>query len=75
MEPPRLSAILAGDQTTLGTMTEIEAAFCGELYREPLEFKHCRIKAEMAGNIFSTQEQWPALIDFMTTLWGSWKRF
>ena len=44
----------------------IEAAFGGELTWEPLEAKRaCRIKCEMAGNIFD-RDQWPALTDFMT---------
>jgi hypothetical protein len=44
----------------------IEAAFNGELTWVPLEGKRaCRIKSEMAGNIFD-REQWPATIDFMT---------
>jgi hypothetical protein len=44
----------------------IEAAFGGGLAWEPLEGKRaCRIKAEMAGDIFD-RDQWPAMIDFMT---------
>ena len=44
----------------------IQATFGGELAWEPLEGKRaCRIKSEMAGNIFD-HDQWPALIDFMT---------
>jgi hypothetical protein len=44
----------------------IEAAFGGDLTWEPLEGKRaCRIKSEMAGNIFD-RDQWPAMIDFMT---------
>jgi Domain of unknown function (DUF4268) len=43
----------------------IEAAFGGDLTWEPLEGKRaCRIKSEMAGNIFD-RDQWPAMIDFM----------
>jgi hypothetical protein len=44
----------------------IEAAFGGDLTWEPLEGKQaCRIKSEMAGNIFD-RDQWPAMIEFMT---------
>lgn len=44
----------------------IEAAFGRDLTWEPLEGKRaCRIKSEMAGNIFD-RDQWPAMIDFMT---------
>ena len=44
----------------------IQAAFGGDLIWEPLEGKRaCRIKSEMAGNIFD-RDQWPAMIDFMT---------
>lgn len=44
----------------------IQTAFGGELTWEPLEGKRaCRIKSEMAGNIFE-RDEWPALIDFMT---------
>jgi hypothetical protein len=44
----------------------IEGAFGGHLTWEPLEGKRaCRIKSEMAGNIFD-RDQWPAMIDFMT---------
>ena len=44
----------------------LEAAFGGDLTWEPLEGKRaCRIKSEMAGNIFD-RDQWPAMIDFMT---------
>lgn len=43
----------------------IQSTFGGELVWEPLDDKRaCRIKAEMAGNIFE-REQWPALIEFM----------
>ena len=45
----------------------IEAAFGGDLTWDPLEGKRaCRIKSEMAGNIFD-RDQWPATIDFMTS--------
>jgi Domain of unknown function (DUF4268) len=44
----------------------IQAAFGGDLIWEPLEGKRaCRIKSEVAGNIFD-RDQWPAMIDFMT---------
>jgi hypothetical protein len=44
----------------------IEAAFGGQLTWEPLESKKaCRIKSEVAGNIFD-RDQWPALIEFVT---------
>ena len=44
----------------------IQAAFGGDLVWEPLEGKRaCRIKSEIAGNIFD-REQWPAMINFMT---------
>jgi hypothetical protein len=44
----------------------IEAAFGGDLTWERLDDKRaCRIKSEMAGNIFDP-EQWPTLIEFMT---------
>ena len=44
----------------------LEAAFGGDLTWEPLEGKRaCRIKSEIAGNIFD-REQWPAMINFMT---------
>ena len=44
----------------------IETAFGGELTWQPLEGKRaCRIKSEMAGNIFD-RDQWPAMIEFMT---------
>jgi hypothetical protein len=44
----------------------IQTAFGGDLIWEPLEGKQaCRIKSEMAGNIFD-RDQWPAMIDFMT---------
>jgi hypothetical protein len=43
----------------------IQAPFGGGLIWEPLEGKRaCRIKSEMAGNIFD-RDQWPAMIDFM----------
>ena len=44
----------------------IETAFGGELTWQPLEGKRaCRIKSEMAGNMFD-RDQWPAMIEFMT---------
>jgi hypothetical protein len=46
---------------------EIQTTFGGELTWEPLEGKRaCRIKSEMAGNIFN-REEWPALIGFMAS--------
>ena len=45
----------------------IDAAFGGDLTWDPLEGKRaCRIKSEMAGNIFD-RDQWPAMIDFLTS--------
>ena len=42
------------------------SAFGGDLTWESLEGKRaCRIKSEMAGNIFD-RDQWPVVIDFMT---------
>ena len=48
----------------------IQAAFGGDLTWEAMEGKRaCRIKSEMAGNIFD-RDQWPPMIDFMTGAMG-----